>query len=56
MLVDRDFKTHEQVAVEMDDGDWEENVEQLARKEMLKRLAVATTWPLADETKGRNRC
>lgn len=35
--VDRGFKTHEQVTVEMDGGDWEENVAQLAREnEMLK--------------------
>jgi len=37
MNVDRGFKTHEQVTVEMDGGDWEENIEQLAREnELLK--------------------
>ena len=37
MNVDRGFKTHEQVTVEMNGGNWEENVEQLAREnEMLK--------------------
>nr|MDD2296629.1 phage portal protein [Sphaerochaetaceae bacterium] len=37
MNVDRGFKTHEQITVEMDGGDWEENVEQLAREnELLK--------------------
>ena len=37
MNVDRGFKTHEQITVEMDGGDWEENIEQLAREnELLK--------------------
>jgi lambda family phage portal protein len=37
MNVDRGFKTHEQVTVEMDGGDWEDNIEQLAREnELLK--------------------
>lgn len=30
--VDRGFKTHQQATVEMDGGDWDENVEQLARE------------------------
>jgi len=37
MLADRGIKTHEQITREMGGGDWEDNVEQLAREnEMLK--------------------
>lgn len=39
MNVDRGFKTHEQITVEMDGGDWEENVEQLNRENELLRMA-----------------
>lgn len=39
MNVDRGFKTHEQVTVEMDGGDWEDNVEQLARENELLKTA-----------------
>ena len=36
LLIDRGIKTHEQVTVERGGGDWEENIEQLAREnEML---------------------
>lgn len=38
MYVDRGFKTHEEVTVELNGGDWEENLEQLAREnELLKK-------------------
>lgn len=37
--VDRGFKTHEQVTVEINGGDWEENVEQLKRENELLRNA-----------------
>lgn len=37
MVVDRGFKTHEQITREMGGGDWEDNMEQLAREnELLK--------------------
>ncbi len=37
MTVDRGFKTHEQITREMGGGDWEDNMEQLAREnELLK--------------------
>jgi len=51
MLVDRGFKTHEQVTVEMDGGDWEENVEQLARENELLKNAGGGNYmaTLADE-------
>ena len=51
MLVDRGFKTHEQVTVEMDGGDWEENVEQLSRENELLKTAGGGNYmaTLADE-------
>lgn len=39
LLVDRGFKTHEQVTREMGGGDWQENVEQLARENELLTAA-----------------
>lgn len=42
--VDRGFKTHEQVTVEMDGGDWEDNVEQLARENELLKNAGGGTY------------
>lgn len=49
--VDRGFKTHEQVTVEMDGGDWEENVEQLARENEMLRNAGGGNYmaTLADD-------
>jgi capsid protein len=38
-LIDRGIKTHEQVCMEMSGGDWEENVEQLARENALLNAA-----------------
>lgn len=39
LAVDRGFKTHEQATVELDGGDWNENIEQLAReKELLSQI------------------
>ena len=35
LLIDRGIKTHEQVTREMSGGDWEENVDQLARENAL---------------------
>jgi lambda family phage portal protein len=44
LAVDRGFKTHEQATVEMDGGDWEENVEQLKReKAALAEAGVGQT-------------
>lgn len=44
LAVDRGFKTHEQATVELDGGDWEENVEQLAReKEALAKINGSVT-------------
>ena len=43
MLVDRGFKTHEQIAQEIGGGDWEENVEQLkAENARLKEAGGGT--------------
>lgn len=39
MVVDRGFKTHEQITREMGGGDWEDNMEQLARENELLRNA-----------------
>lgn len=39
LLVDQAIKTHDQVTREMSSGDWEENVEQLARENELLKTA-----------------
>ena len=53
--VDRGFKTHEQVTVEMDGGDWEDNVEQLAREnEMLKNAGGGTYMAKLNDEGGGN--
>lgn len=39
MVVDRGFKTHEQITREMGGGDWEDNMEQLARENDLLKDA-----------------
>lgn len=47
--VDRGFKTHQQATVEMDGGDWDENVEQLARE---KAALSAISGPAEAEKNG----
>lgn len=39
LQINEGLKTHEQVTTEMDGGDWEENVEQLARENALLKAA-----------------
>jgi len=39
MVVDRGFKTHEQITREMGGGDWEDNMEQLERENEILRAA-----------------
>lgn len=56
--VDRGFKTHEQVTVEMDGGDWEDNVEQLARENELLKNAGGGTYMAKltdDDVRGGDR-
>ncbi len=43
LLIDRGIKTHAQVTMEMTGGDWEENVEQLAKENELLRNAGGGT-------------
>ncbi len=44
LLIDHGIKTHSQVTMEMTGGDWEENVEQLAREnELLAKAGGGTT-------------
>lgn len=54
--VDRGFKTHEQVTMEMDGGDWEDNVEQLARENELLKNAGGGKYmaKLSDEGGGND--
>lgn len=53
--VDRGFKTHEQVTVEMDGGDWEDNVEQLSREnELLKNAGGGKYMAKLNDEGGRN--
>ena len=43
MHVDRGFKTHEQITLEMGGGDWEDNVEQLrAENDRLRKAGGGT--------------
>lgn len=45
MLVDRGFKTHEQVTREMSGGDWEDNIERLALENVKLSDARGATSP-----------
>lgn len=50
MLIDNAIKTHEQVSREMSGGDWEENVEQLARENELLDQAGGNKAASVSET------
>lgn len=51
--VDRGFKTHEQATVEMDGGDWDENMEQLAREKAALSAISGPTEEGEDEPEGK---
>ena len=61
MLTNRAIKTNDQVTREMSGGDWEENVDQLAREnELLAAIGsvqqpAENTPPASGEERRRNR-
>lgn len=53
VLTENGFKTHEQVTVEMDGGDWEDNIEQLQREnKALKKARGATPEQTPQKKRG----
>lgn len=60
LLIDRGIKTHTQVTREMGGGDWEENIEQLARENALltaaggNRVTQVSAGDDDDDTRGAN--